>query len=244
MTEYVYEFTKCHRWEGKKMRVGVIIVAAGSGTRFGSQKQLVMLDDKPLFLHSLLTFAAFPKVTDIVVAVPEELRQEIHDMTAAIAPPPIMIVTGGITRQRSVEHAMHALEYADDDAVLVHDAARPFVEPTMIHDLLHKLTTWDAAITAIAVTDTLKRLDNVTITETVSREHLFRAQTPQAAKYGVLRNALATVGRTRDDFTDEAELLEAAGVPCTIVLGSPDNIKITFPEDLRRAEAILHLRNG
>lgn len=226
------------------MNVAAIIVAAGSGSRFGSPKQLVMLGEKPLFMHSLLTFAAFPQVTDIVVAVPEEFKQEIHDMTAAIAPPPILIVTGGITRQRSVENALSALPYADDDIVLVHDAARPFVEPVMIHDLLHKLAgSWDAAITAIPVTDTLKRLDNVTIVETVSRKHLFRAQTPQAVRFGVLRNALATAGRTRDDFTDEAEILEAAGVECTIVQGSEDNIKITFPEDLRRAEAILHLRN-
>lgn len=226
------------------MRVGAIIVAAGSGTRFGSQKQLVMLGGKPLFLHSLLTFAAFPQVTDIVVAVPEDLVQQIHELTAAIAPPPILIVAGGVTRQQSVANAVRALEFAPDDVVLVHDAARPFVEPTMIHDLLHKLSTWDAAITAIAVTDTLKKLDNVTISETVSRKHLFRAQTPQAAKFGVFTNALATVGATRADFTDEAEMLEAAGVQCTIVQGSEDNIKITFPEDLRRAEAILHVRNS
>ena len=226
------------------MRIGAIIVAAGSGTRFGSQKQLVMLGGKPLFMHSLLTFAAFPGVTDIVVAVPEDLRQEIHDLTAAIAPPPILIVAGGTTRQRSVANALATLDYGPDDAVLVHDAARPFLEPTMIHDLVHKLATWDAAITAIAVTDTLKRLDNVTIAETVSRKHLFRAQTPQAAKFGVLTRALATVGAVRDDFTDEAEMLEAAGVQCTIVQGSEDNIKITFPEDLRRAEAILHERNS
>jgi 2-C-methyl-D-erythritol 4-phosphate cytidylyltransferase len=226
------------------MRVGVIIVAAGSGTRFGSQKQLVMLGGKPLFLHSLLIFAAHPKVTDIVVAVPEDLRQEIHELTAAIAPPPILIVAGGTTRQRSVENALQALPYDADDVVLVHDAARPFVEPTMIHDLLHKLESWDAAITAIAVTDTLKRLDNVTIAETVPRKHLFRAQTPQAAKFGKLVDAFRNVGKLREDYTDEAELLEAFGVQCTIVQGSEDNIKITFPEDLRRAEAILQIRNG
>jgi 2-C-methyl-D-erythritol 4-phosphate cytidylyltransferase len=225
-------------------RVAAIIVAAGSGTRFGSQKQLVMLGGKPLFLHSLLTFAAFPGVTDIVVAVPPDLRQEIHDLTAAIAPPPIMIVAGGITRQRSVENALAALSYDHDDDVLIHDAARPFIEPTMIHDLLHKLETWDAAITAIAVTDTIKRLDNVTIAETVPRKHLFRAQTPQGAKFGILREAIATIGATRDDFTDEAEILEAYGKKCTIVQGSEDNIKITFPEDLRRAEAILQIRNS
>jgi 2-C-methyl-D-erythritol 4-phosphate cytidylyltransferase / 2-C-methyl-D-erythritol 2,4-cyclodiphosphate synthase len=225
-------------------RVAAIIVAAGSGTRFGSQKQLVMLGGKPLFLHSLLIFAAHPQVTDIVVAVPEDLRQEIHDLTAAIAPPPILIVTGGITRQRSVENTLQALEYEADDIVLIHDAARPFVEPTMIHDLLHKLLTWDAAITAIPVTDTLKRLDDVTITETVPRKHLFRAQTPQAVKFGVLRDAIHAVGKTRDDFTDEAEMLEAFGIQCTIVQGSEDNVKITFPEDLRRAEAILQIRNS
>lgn len=223
-------------------RVAAIIVAAGSGTRFGSQKQLVMLGGKPLFLHSLLTFAAFPGVTDIVVAVPEDMRQEMHDLTAAIAPPPIMIVAGGITRQRSVENALAALSYDHDDVVLIHDAARPFIEPTMIHDLLHKLETWDAAITAIAVTDTIKRLDNVTIAETVPRKHLFRAQTPQGAKFGILREAIAAA--TRDDFTDEAEILEASGKKCTIVQGSEDNIKITFPEDLRRAEAILQIRNS
>jgi len=225
-------------------RVAAIIVAAGSGTRFGSQKQLVMLGGKPLFLHSLLTFAAHPQVTDIVVAAPEELIQEIHDLTAAIAPPPILIVAGGITRQRSVENALAALSYDQNDVVLIHDAARPFVEPTMIHDLLHKLDTWDAAITAIAVTDTIKRLDNITIAETVPRKHLFRAQTPQAAKFGVLSEAITSLGQMRDDFTDEAEILEAYGIKCTIVQGSEDNIKITFPEDLRRAEAIFYLRNS
>lgn len=225
-------------------RVAAIIVAAGSGTRFGSQKQLVMLGGKPLFMHSLLTFAAYPQITDIVVAVPETLIEEVDELTAAIAPPPIRIVAGGITRQRSVENALHALDYDADDIVLVHDAARPFVEPTMIHDLLQKLSSWNAAITAIAVTDTLKRLDNVTIGGTIPRNHLFRAQTPQAAKFGILKDAFRAVGSTREDFTDEAEILEAHGVKCTIVQGSEDNIKITFPEDLRRAEAILLLRNG
>ena len=145
-------------------------------------------------------------------------------------------VPGGETRQASVSAGLKALAANAPDIVLVHDAARPFLPAATIPALLAALRTHDGAIPAVPVADTLKRVQSGRITATVPRDGLFRAQTPQAFRYHLLRALHATgdIGAT-----DDASLLEMAGHSVAIVAGSEDNIKLTYTEDLVRLERAL-----
>jgi 2-C-methyl-D-erythritol 4-phosphate cytidylyltransferase/2-C-methyl-D-erythritol 2,4-cyclodiphosphate synthase len=145
-------------------------------------------------------------------------------------------VPGGDTRQASVRQGLQALVAQTPDVVLVHDAARPFLPPTVIPALLAALRTHDGAIPGVPVADTLKRVQSGRIVATVPRDGLFRAQTPQAFRYHLLRALHATGG---GGATDDAALLEAAGHPVAIIPGAEDNIKLTYPEDLVRLQRAL-----
>ncbi len=213
------------------MRIAAILVAAGSGTRFGAEqpKQFAHLAGKPV-----LRWAAEALAGHVA------LLQPVGD-PALIAPalagtgalPPI---AGGATRQDSVRLGLEALAPHAPDIVLVHDAARPVVPPGTIAALLDALRTAPGAIPAMPVADTLKRAADGIIAATVPREHLFRAQTPQAFHFPLL---LALHRAAASGATDDASLLEHAGHPVALVPGSEDNIKLTYPEDLVRLERIL-----
>jgi 2-C-methyl-D-erythritol 4-phosphate cytidylyltransferase/2-C-methyl-D-erythritol 2,4-cyclodiphosphate synthase len=145
-------------------------------------------------------------------------------------------VAGGATRQASVLRGLAALEADPPDCVLVHDAARPVVPPGTVPALLAALQRAPGAIPALAVADTLKRGEAGRITATVPRDGLFRAQTPQAFRYADL---LAAHRALAAEVTDDAQVLEAAGLPVALVPGHDSNVKITWPEDLRRMEATM-----
>ena len=213
------------------MRVAAILVAAGNGSRFGGDtpKQFTTLAGKSVIRHAaeaLLQHAL--------------ILQPVGDAEAIAASldglPVLPAVPGGVTRQLSVNAGLHALVPHAPEVVLVHDAARPFIPPGTVPALLAALRTHDGAIPAVPVADTLKRVRSGRIVATVSRDGLFRAQTPQAFRYHLLRALHATGDR---GATDDAALLEAAGHPVAIVPGADDNIKLTYPEDVVRLQRAL-----
>ncbi|HVC62992.1 MAG TPA: bifunctional 2-C-methyl-D-erythritol 4-phosphate cytidylyltransferase/2-C-methyl-D-erythritol 2,4-cyclodiphosphate synthase [Acetobacteraceae bacterium] len=210
------------------MRIAAILVAAGSGSRFGADtpKQFLPLAGKPVIRHAAEALAPFVShLQPIGEATP------IEAALAGLAHLPT--VAGGATRQDSVRAGLDALVPHAPDIVLVHDAARPCIPPGTIPALLAALRQTPGAIPALPVADTLKRAQNGVIVATVPRDGLFRAQTPQAFHFGILLKA------HRDGIqgaTDDASLLEAAGLTVTTVPGAEANIKLTYPEDLARLE--------
>jgi 2-C-methyl-D-erythritol 4-phosphate cytidylyltransferase / 2-C-methyl-D-erythritol 2,4-cyclodiphosphate synthase len=213
------------------MRTAAILVAAGSGSRFGADvpKQFLPLAGKPVLRHAAETLAAS---VDLMQPVGDALAIE----TALAGLPHLPVVAGGETRQDSVCRGLDALEVEAPDLVLVHDGARPWIPAGTIASLLAALEHADGAIPAVSVADTLKRVANGCIDATVPREGLYRAQTPQAFRYGALLAAHRSVVGVA---TDDAALLEAMGKRVAIVAGSEDNIKLTYAEDLLRLERIM-----
>ncbi len=212
-------------------RIAALLVAGGSGSRFGAAqpKQYLSLAGRPVIAHAAAALAA--EVTWV------QPVGDVAAITAALAgldhlPP----VAGGATRQDSVRNGLEALAAYAPDIVLVHDAARPFVPPGTVAALVAALAHHAGAIPAVPVADTLKRGADGMIAGTVPRDGLFRAQTPQAFLYPLLRDLhrQAAAGAT-----DDASILEAAGHGVALVAGHEDNIKLTYAEDLVRLQRIM-----
>ncbi|HET6182702.1 MAG TPA: 2-C-methyl-D-erythritol 4-phosphate cytidylyltransferase [Acetobacteraceae bacterium] len=218
----------------EQRRTAAILVAAGSGSRFGGEtpKQFLSLLGRPVIRHAAQSLAA---ETDLLQPVGEAVPIE-----AALAGlPHLPPVPGGATRQESVRAGLEALVPHAPDFVLVHDAARPRIPPGTVGALLAALRTHPGAIPAQPVSDTLKRAAGGVIAATVPREGLFRAQTPQAFRFETL---LAAHRAATAAATDDAGLLEQVGLPVALVPGSEENIKITYPGDLPRLEQIMLAR--
>jgi len=210
------------------MQIAAILVAAGSGSRFGAEtpKQFLMLAGQPVIRHAARRLAGHATWLQ-----PVGDADAIRPALAGIDHLPV--VPGGATRQDSVRAGLEALVPHAPDLVLVHDAARPFFPDRTIPDLVEALRAHPGAIPAAPVADTLKRGTDGVIAATVPRDGLFRAQTPQGFRFRPLLDAHRSglVGAT-----DDASLLEAAGLSVALVTGSEDNIKLTYPEDLPRLE--------
>ncbi len=215
------------------MSIAALLMAAGSGTRFGADqpKQYLPLLGRPVIRHAAEALLAEPGVELLlpVCAAGEEAR-----IAALLEGLPVLpAVAGGATRQASVRAGLEALadRQPPPEAVLVHDAARPVVPRGTIPALLKALREAPGAIPAQPVADTLKRAEGGVIGETVPRAGLHRAQTPQAFRFDALLAAHRAAGA---EATDDAQLLELAGERVVLVAGSETNVKITFPEDLER----------
>jgi 2-C-methyl-D-erythritol 4-phosphate cytidylyltransferase/2-C-methyl-D-erythritol 2,4-cyclodiphosphate synthase len=211
------------------MIIAAILVAAGSGSRFGAEtpKQFLRLLGRPVIRHAAESLA---RQVDLLQPV-----GEAGPITAALAGLTFLpVVPGGATRQASVHAGLEALAPHAPDIVLVHDAARPLIPADVIPALLAALEHAPGAIPAAPVADTLKRGADGQIVETVPRANLFRAQTPQAFRFATLLAAHRSPAT--DTATDDASLLEAAGQTVLLIPGAEDNIKLTYPEDLQRLE--------
>jgi 2-C-methyl-D-erythritol 4-phosphate cytidylyltransferase / 2-C-methyl-D-erythritol 2,4-cyclodiphosphate synthase len=209
------------------MDLAVIIVAAGRGSRMGGPvpKQWQMLAGKPVLAHTLAAFAGLPVV--LVIHPDDRARAE------GLGVP---LVEGGETRDASVLAGLRALEGMVPRHVLIHDGARPFPSRALVGRLVAALEGHAGAAPALPVTDALWRGDGGRVTGTADRSGLFRAQTPQAFRYGAILAAhLAHPGGAADDV----EVARAAGLDVAIVEGEESNLKLTFPGDFARAEAIL-----
>lgn len=219
----------------------VIIVAAGSGTRFGAPKQLSQLLGKPLYRHSLDVFASHELVRRIVLVVSDDVRTQIADEVATVfGDGRIEIVLGGETRQASVSNGLAQLSIGiASELVLVHDAARPGIDVAVITAIVEAIDRHGAALAAIPVVDTLKRESDGFSAATISRASLWRAQTPQGARRVLLLKAVDEARIRGYEGTDEAEVLERAGVAVKLVLGNERMMKVTYPDDLERVALLL-----
>ncbi len=240
------------------MKVFVIVPAAGLGTRMASpsatssrkkaaSKQFKELGGVPILVHTLRKFAATPEVYEIVVALRHDeisgFRAQVEKQYPEIMRKRLQMVAGGEHRQDSVASALARIAADPEDIILVHDAVRPFVTPEIIAHVTEAAHQHGAAIAGWPAVDTVKQVERTAegalIKATIPRASIVMAQTPQGFRYSILKKAFDDA--TADGFlgTDEASLIERAGLPVVVVMGSPRNLKITTPADMDLAEFYL-----
>ncbi|BDE06143.1 hypothetical protein WPS_14190 [Vulcanimicrobium alpinum] len=222
---------------------GAVIVAAGRGTRFGRPKQLVELAGRPMIAWSVLTFASMPEISEIAIVTEPEFIERIEAIAhAAVRHATVRVVRGGDERQASVRAGIEALGDGVA-AILVHDGARPLVQAVDVRAGMRPVQPGIASLLATPVVDTVKVVADGKVTRTLDRAELWAAQTPQFATARDLRRAHAdAVRHGTPAATDDAALLERAGLDVLVVPGAPENFKVTLPTDLVRAEALLRER--
>jgi len=226
------------------MKASAIIVAAGSGVRLGSDvpKAFVKIAGRTMLSYSLATIREVTSISEVVITIPEGFETAARaEVAASGLGLPVKITPGGIERQDSVRIAL-ALTSAESELVIVHDAARPLASPEIFDACLTAATRTGAAIAAIPVSDTLKRVTDRAITATIARANLWQAQTPQAFRRNVLIDAHNRAVTDNVVATDDAGLVERTGAPVEVVEASTTNLKITTPSDLSIVEAILASR--
>jgi 2-C-methyl-D-erythritol 4-phosphate cytidylyltransferase len=238
------------------MGVFVILPAAGIGTRMSvgttagtapssvAPKQFLTIGGVPILIHSLRAFLAIERVQAVFVAVRgseiERVRTQIAEFGLGAR---VHVVEGGDFRQQSVAKALAALPAQPDDVVLVHDAVRPLIDVATIERTIDEILAQGAAIVGMPAVDTIKQVERTAhgaiISSTIPRERVVYAQTPQGARYSLLKQAFDEAAADEFVGTDEASLLERAGVQVAVVPGSARNFKITQPGDLELAEFYL-----
>ncbi|WP_110925980.1 2-C-methyl-D-erythritol 4-phosphate cytidylyltransferase [Bacillus massiliglaciei] len=221
------------------MHYEVVIPAAGQGKRMkaGKNKLFIELSGVPIIIHTLRVFEADPGCRGIILAINPN---EEHLFEALLADYGIKkvkkLAAGGSERQESVSNG---LAYAEEEIIMVHDGARPFINQEQIRLLAEAATAKAGAILAVPVKDTIKRAAGTSVMETVERSSLWAVQTPQAFRASVLKEAHQKAEEDHFLGTDDASLLERLQLDVVIIEGNYDNIKITTQEDLYFAEAIL-----
>jgi 2-C-methyl-D-erythritol 4-phosphate cytidylyltransferase len=223
--------------------VGVVIVAAGSGSRVGGTelKQFRWIAGKPMLLHSVQTFMARPDVALVVVVLPRQYAADPPPWLFQCDVDRLLVTEGGSERLESVANGLSDLP-ADVEVVLIHDAARPLAGDAMIERVVAEARRGHAAIAALPVVDTLKEVDDTgRIVRTVERARLWRAQTPQGFPRDVIVQAHVAARRDRVSATDDAALCERLGLPVVVVRGSERALKVTDADDFARAELLATL---
>lgn len=217
-----------------------IIVAAGSGTRFGSNtpKILHQLRGKPVLSYSIDAFEAAASIDEIVIVVASEQFQESWRTTLHPPIKPRNWTIGGTTRAESARNGFHVMQ-AETEIVVVHDAARPLIRSSEIDAVVALAVETGAACLAAPVTDTIKEISGDRITRTIDRTLLRRALTPQAFRRTILDEAFSEKNFDAA-ATDECYLVETLGYPVAFIEGDLSNIKITHPEDIKMAEMLLN----
>jgi 2-C-methyl-D-erythritol 4-phosphate cytidylyltransferase len=201
-------------------------------------KAFVELAGQPLLFRAARAFDAAPSVGAIVAVVPEAEVEAAQSMLATLAKP-VSVVRGGERRQDSVLEGLKRAPDGFDGVVLVHDAARPLVDVALVEDVCRAAAKAGAALPVLPVVDTVKRLGDGCVLETLDRESLGTAQTPQGFRFDLLVRAYEAAFRERLTLTDEAMAVERIGEKVVAVAGSARNRKITTPEDLAWAEGVV-----
>ena len=223
------------------MSVCAVVPAGGTGTRMGGAvpKQFLELNGKPILYYTLKTLQDCGIISELILVVPE--NEYDNACTDWLGKPEIVtkVVVGGEKRQDSVYNGFCELS-PQTEIVLVHDGVRPFLSHQMIQESVDAAREYGAAITAIPVNDTIKKVDDSgLVSKTVDREGLWRVQTPQVFRYELLQEAFKKANSEKFYGTDEGTLIEHLGKPVKVVEGSEQNIKITRPEDLRLSEIFI-----
>jgi 2-C-methyl-D-erythritol 4-phosphate cytidylyltransferase len=218
-------------------------LAAGAD-RPAAAKQFLTIGGVPVLVHCLRAFLEVRRVAQVLVAVRAAERERVESLLDRYGlDEKVKVVEGGEHRQESVANALAALVCGEDDVVLVHDAVRPLIDVATIERTIEAVDRFGAAIVGMPAVDTIKQVERTAegaiVTSTIPRERVVQAQTPQGARFGVLKRAFEEA--IHDEFagTDEASVLERAGVEVWVVAGSARNFKITQPGDLELAEFYL-----
>lgn len=215
--------------------IAVIVPAAGTGSRFGGElpKQFQSLAGKPILLHVIERFLLDENVERVIVPVAEQLLPAVRQS----ASDRVTFVAGGASRQQSV---MRGLEHVGDvEIVAVHDSVRPFFTPETFHSVVAKAREFGASLPVLPVNDTIHIVDDDDVKQTLDRSILAAAQTPQCFRISILQEVLQRASEEGVEGTDEAGLAARYGHTVKIVAGDPMNFKITRPEDLAVAEALI-----
>lgn len=223
----------------------MLVAAAGSSTRMGCPKQSIPLCGEPVLLRTLRALEAADRVQAIVLVTREADVEEFRRLAQAAGIGKLYaVVPGGADRQQSVERGLAALP-PDTGWIGIHDGARPLVSPALVNAVIEAAQKTGAAAAAVPVWDTLKRTDDDgRVTATVERKNTWRVQTPQVFDYRRYKQAMVAAQAAGQAYTDDCQLMEAAGVPVQLIRGEETNLKLTVPEDVVLATAILRQREG
>ncbi|RJQ52621.1 MAG: 2-C-methyl-D-erythritol 4-phosphate cytidylyltransferase [Actinobacteria bacterium] len=224
------------------MRVATgVVVAAGESRRMGESvdKQFAVLAGRPLIVHTLSAFQSCESIERVVLVCNADGIARSRDLVREFGLAKVdAIVEGGRMRQESVANGLREVD--EDDLAAIHDGARPLVSPDLITQCIEALPEWDGVVPGLRIGSTVKEVDaDCVITATLDRTKLWLAQTPQVFPARFLKEALATAERQHFAATDDAALVERIGGRVLMIEGLGENFKITFPEDLVRAELIL-----
>lgn len=230
----------------RPMGVAAVIVAAGQGTRMGTarRKQYMMLRNLPVLAYTLLTFEKCDAIEEIFLVIPRGddpfCKKEIIDPLGPNKR--IHLISGGATRQESVYNGLRAID-GRFDLVVIHDGVRPLVKTERITECIRVAEKYGSCILAVPASDTIKTVDEHDCVIVTKKRHMIRlAQTPQAFHYSLILGAHVASQKEAYVGTDDAELVERFGKVVKVIPGDPYNIKITTPEDLKFAEALLACR--
>jgi 2-C-methyl-D-erythritol 4-phosphate cytidylyltransferase len=217
------------------MKVAAVIPVAGSGQRFESivPKQFQRVADQPVIATTIKNLLTTRQIGQMVFAVSDENRNILEDILNSFRSTPVTfdVVEGGQTRQDSVYNAINSVK-PDSDIVLVHDGVRPLVSERLISESIKAAYEHGACIPAIPVKDTIKRIRDSKVIETVPRDELWQVQTPQTFRYNILRDIHNRARQDEYNGTDDSSLAEYYGVAVYVIPGEEMNIKITTPADL------------
>jgi 2-C-methyl-D-erythritol 4-phosphate cytidylyltransferase len=226
------------------MKAYGILVAGGHGKRMGAMvpKQLLKLGGVTILKRTLAPFLKCPDIAGIVIVAEESIVAQISDITHNIYENSkgIAVVKGGTERQDSVMNGLETIP-DDTDIIVIHDAVRPFVTSGLISQCVQSAIQHGAVTVARSITETVKVIDNGMVVKTLDRSQLYSAQTPQAFRAELIRNAHRKARKENFTGTDDCMLVERLGYPVYIIEGNDMNIKITTPTDLMIAGAMLPL---
>jgi len=220
-------------------KVSAIILAAGSGSRFGAKKQFKKLNEIPIWVYSLNTFIRSECVDELILVIPNdslETLKKSQAFTSLNKKNNIKLVSGGGSRKDSVINGLRVVKKANN-IVCIHDAARPFIKTSYIKNSIDACSEFDGAIIAVPTVDTVKKVDNNLIKNTINRESLWMAQTPQTFKKGKLLYAIKNFSHL--NITDESMLMEEANFKIKLIEGDQYNFKITNEIDWELAKFIV-----
>src|SRR6185369_11358106 len=219
-----------------------IIAAAGAGTRMAGDrpKQFLLLAGTPVIIHTLKVFEQCESINEVIVVLPAAESAGFLSLAGKHGLRKVArVVPGGVTRADSVKRGLLSIRAATAEIVAVHDGVRPIVTTDEIEGVVAAARVDGAAILVAPVTDTIKRIRDQRVVQTLDRGELRRALTPQCFRYELLREVYQAADVTDPSVTDESVLLEKLGYPISVINGNPRNIKITTVEDLAIAEAML-----
>ena len=226
----------------EELRCSAVVPAAGSSTRMGQDKLLLPLGEQPVLLHTLRALELCPYITEIVVVTREELIVPIGQLCRDAALEKVRkVIVGGATRSHSVPAGLGELP-PDPELAAIHDGARPLVSQAVLEAVIRRASECGAAAPAVPVKDTVKRARDGLVTATLDRAELRAVQTPQVFQVDLIKTALQKALEDGAELTDDCAAVERLGIGVALTEGDYCNLKLTTPEDLAVAEALLAWR--